>query len=197
MSSLALSLTFDQVVAGRKRLQKLEFFAWWTIIFFAATSGILQQFGIFCTSTGILYHCSSTYIKLSTFTRVIAYAIDFANAWIRFGGAIPLWLILHHSGVCVQHILHAVVLLPAFPREIALVALGMQSSHNTWTKKYSLVLYWVNCLLGLLSIFYLHSLDGRHLFWSNCSYYAFLICTVGVALLGLGELDSRVEKKHV
>ena len=129
----------------RSIVQKIEFTTLWIILINAAT---FQQ----SMAPSILY------TKLSFFTRATAYFIDFANATSKYKSVdlhdtikLSLWLLLHHFGVLGIHLSSAFFLSPKAPIEVFVWALASQSSHNTWTKKFSLTLYWGNVLVGVLA----------------------------------------------
>lgn len=67
--------------------------------------------------------------------------------------------------------------------------LALQSTHNTWTKKYSLGLYWGNVLLGVVTslVFSAFNMMGDEveLSWSLCLCMGVAIVTtvVGIVLL--------------
>ena len=179
----------------RKRLQKIEFFMGWVIIFLTVVSTLASsnvnvqqtQFFLALQSAAILY------FRLSLITRSFAYAVDLSNAFVRFDGVIPAWLILHHSGVWVQHLVKTFFLAPQSPMHIIIYSLGFQSTHNTWTKKYSLALYWGNVLVGVMAcihcIFIQHDADA---FASRCFNSSFRVTSAGIILL---FLDSHVSSK--
>jgi hypothetical protein len=164
----SLFTTYD-LYTLRKRLQKIEFFMCWVIVFIMAGTNISPTFPVVC-------------LKLSAFTRFFAYVLDFSNAYVKLDGSIPLWLVLHHSGVLFGHITNMFFLTPSSQFEVIMFALASQSSHNTWTKKLSLVLYWGNVLFGVLTCSYLHfSHDESNA--ASCFYWSLLVTSFGIALL--------------
>ncbi len=161
----------------RSSLQKFEFGTLWMIILHAA---IFQQSSAF----------SVLYIKLSFVSRLAAYSIDFANANAKHNlkpqtVTLPSWLVFHHSGVFGMHLFSAFFLTPKEPLEIFVWALCSQSSHNTWTKKFSLPLYWGNVLLGVLSGSYYACIlyDGEARYPAILFLASLVVAMVGIALL--------------
>lgn len=162
----------------RKSLQKFEFGTLWIILLHAA---IFQQASAF----------SVQYIKLSFVLRLAAYSVDFANANAKqilkpeTAVMLPLWLVFHHFGVVGMHLFSAFFLAPKEPLEIFVWALCSQSSHNTWTKKFSLPLYWGNVLLGVLSGSYYACFlyDGGARYPAILFLASLLVTMVGIALL--------------
>jgi len=144
----------------RQKLQKVEFLVIWTLFFaliasfFIANKDLVDQ----------VYTTSLIYVQYSVFSRIFAYILDFANAAVKLAtdddskwSAIPLWLILHHGGVLGSHIMIAFFFTgpDATSNNLPKMLFGLvatQSSHNTWTKKYSLILYWGNVLLGFVCL---------------------------------------------
>jgi hypothetical protein len=184
-------------LAIRKILQKAEFFMCWAIFFLTAVRSknayLAEQ-----TSPSMVLSSSAAifYIRLSLFTRSYAYAIDLANAWVKFDSNIPKWLVLHHSGVWSQHAIKAFFLTPHSPLQIMMFALGSQSSHNTWTKKHSLLLYWGNVIVGVLVCVYdVVKYHERNIFASRCFYYSLLVTSTGILLLALDTYISSKMKK--
>ncbi len=191
----------------RKHLQKIEFTILWVII---------ADTAIFRTAMSV----SSLYLKLSFISRATAYSVDFTNAASKYtppsssssstgskqGGmaigtvannsnifTLPVWLIMHHFGVLGMHLFFIFYLAPKAPIEILLCALASQSSHNTWTKKMSLILYWVNVIVGVLAgLAY-----GCFLYDGGAGYAIalFVVCVVvtcvGILLLAGGSMLGR------
>ena len=169
----------------RKHLQKVEFFACWTIAISAAANYVDRTL----SSETILYY-SSLYLKASVVSRALAYTSDFSNASERFSGDLPLWLILHHCGCLVLHFSKAVFLLDAGSRsQIILFTLASQSSHNTWTKKHSLFLYWGNVLVGVVTCCRIHfSHEDTDYEGAALSFFFSLVVTsIGIMLLVAGS----------
>ena len=65
----SLMLTTEDLYTLRKHLQKTEFFMCWVIALLMAVTSISPSFPIMC-------------LKLSAFTRFIAYVVDFTNAYV-------------------------------------------------------------------------------------------------------------------
>ena len=172
----------------RKRLQKVEFFICWTIAVSAAATYVDRTL----SSETLLYY-SSLYLKASVVSRALAYASDFSNASKTFSGDLPLWLILHHCGGFVQHFSKAVFLLDAGSRsQIILFALASQSSHNTWTKKHSLFLYWGNVLIGSITCCLVHfSHENTDREGAALSFFLGMVVTsIGILLLAAGSMSQ-------
>jgi hypothetical protein len=193
--------SLKQTLALRKQLQKVEFLACWMIIFVAAAADHMMIRAPESTSIpSCCYYYIILYSKFSTFTRALAYAVDLTNAWVKFDGAIPSWLVLHHSGLLAGHITEIFFLTPKTFSQIMFGALGFQSSHNTWTKKYSLKLYWGNVIIGALSWSKVYcdrgaaseeDIDSASSTARLCSYYSIIVTITGVLLLAL---DSTLRK---
>ena len=175
----SLVLTIDDLYTFRKHLQKTEFFMCWIIVLLMSVTNISPSLPV-------------AYLKLSAFTRFLAYVIDFTNAYVKLDGSIPLWLVLHHSGVLVGHITKMFFLTPSSQYQVILFALASQSSHNTWTKKLSLVLYWSNVLVGVVTSYLFHSSHTA----SNAAsgvYWSLVVTTFGISLL-VWDTISKVKR---
>ncbi len=191
----------------RAKLQKMEFFILWIIIADAA---------IFQAAIG----ASALYTKLSFFSRATAYSVDFANVMTKYhlpsstktttstnndNGSnalftLPIWLIMHHLGVLGTHFFSAFYLASKTPIDIFVWALASQSSHNTWMKKISLVLYWGNVLVGGIA----GSVYGCFLYDGGAGYAALMhvVCAIvawiGVVLLAGGSVSgSHMSLSHL
>ena len=212
LSSSSLMSTLSKKYHLRKDLQKIEFFTCWAIIFIslgltishhdtpcsdderctAHTSSILSS------QTQLLLPYMTFYLKASIVSRFIAYLFDFSNAAIKNHGALPLWLVLHHSGVLIQHISEAILLDGSSCVQVMLFALGCQSTHNTWTKKISIVLYWGNVFMGVVTGIYLNSMHGSHSNSSGASslaFFSFLVTNCGVVLLIVDTYCQKMKGK--
>ena len=198
--------SLKQTLAFRKQLQKVEFLACWMVFFIAAAADNDMMIMAPTSSSSISSSCclyyTILYLKISTFTRAFAYAVDLTNAWVTFDGAIPSWLVLHHGGLLVGQITEIFFLTPKSLNQIMIVALGSQSSHNTWTKKYSLKLYWGNVLIGVLTWLKFFSdrcaaageeqdMDSASSAARLCAHYSMIASFTGVLLLAL---DSNIRK---
>jgi hypothetical protein len=192
--------SLKQTLALRKQLQKVEFLACWMIVFVAAAADHMMIRAPASSIPSCCYYYMILYCKFSTFTRALAYTVDLTNAWVKFDGAIPSWLALHHSGILAGHITEIFFLTPKTLSQLMVIALGFQSSHNTWTKKYSLKLYWANVLLGVLSWSKVYSdrgaaseedMDSTSSTARLCSYYSIIVSITGILLLAL---DSTLRK---
>ena len=105
---------------------------------------------------------------------------------------LPLWLILHHFGVLGMHLFSVFYLAPKTPIEIIVWALGSQSSHNTWTKKLSLVLYWGNVLVGVLagSVYACFLYDGGAGYAAALFVASVVVTCAGIAFLIGGSVSG-------
>ena len=175
----------------RSSVQKFEFATLWIILIHAA---IFQK-----PST-----LSVLYTKVSFVSRLAAYCIDFANANEKYNQnpntmTPPLWLLFHHSGVVGMHLFSAFFLAPKKPIEIFVWALCSQSSHNTWTKKLSLSLYWGNVLLGVLSGSYSANFlyDGGSQYPAMLFLASLVVAIVGIGLLVLEQLNPGRARKSL
>ena len=104
-----LVLTTEDLYTLLKHLQKTEFFMCWIIALLRAVTSISPSLPVMC-------------LKLSAFTRSIAYVVDFTNVIVKLDSSIPMWLVLHHSGV--QHITKAFFLTPSSQYRVILFALA-------------------------------------------------------------------------
>jgi len=178
----------------RLKLQKIEFVTCWILfmvnlppLYVLQNSSTIELRSM----SRFIFDISVLYSRLSLMTRFVAYVIDFSTALakiyspsktILFKG-VPLWLILHHGGVYATHYLSAFPLVAQTHMQCALFMVCAQSSHNTWTKKYSKAIYWSNVAFGTLSTYVyiftkLH--DGHGVL--KCFGYMFGV-TVGIILL--------------
>ena len=179
-SKTSLVLTTDDLYTIRKHLQKMEFFMCWIIALLMAVTNISPSLPVMC-------------LKLSAFTRFLAYVVDFTNAYVKLDGSIPMWLVLHHSGVLAQHITKAFFLTPSSQYQVILFALASQSSHNTWTKKLSLVLYWGNVLVGVATCSCLHFSHAASNA-ASCFHWSLVVTTFGISLL-VRDTISKAKKR--
>lgn len=169
-------------VRRRKQHQKREFLTIWAFLFLL-TVGPMYHDNLASTA----HTAASLYIEVSLLTRIVAYAIDFANAREKLG-KLPSWLILHHVGVFAVHTTVALYFSRTYYKTM-LYLLGIQSTHNTWTKKYSMVLYWGNVLLGVITSIYVSAMnimqDEVSLSLGPCVCISVALSTtcVGVSLL--------------
>lgn len=169
----------------RHTLQKAEFAICWILL-------------LMTLLTNTVFPLSVLYMKVSAFTRVLAYAFDLANAWVKRNRKLPMWLILHHSGCTGQHFTSAFFITPNSPLHVTVFLLGSQSTHNTWTKRLSLVLYWGNVLVGVLASIYSHCYLHVSDIAGACFIRSFVMTSVGVALLvskSIMEKRKMVGKK--
>ena len=171
--------TTCDLYAIRKQLQKVEFFTCWFIAFLMAT-----------TNTSPAFTFAVACFKLSVVTRFFAYILDFSNAYEKLDGSIPMWLILHHSGVLAQHTIKAFLLTPTSQYDAIVFALGSQSSHNTWTKKLSLVLYWGNVLVGVICSSYFHFSHGESQ-EASCFFWSLVVILLGISLLVRDTISKK------
>ena len=142
----------------RWKLQKIEFVTCWILFMMNLPPLYVLQNS---STIELIFDVSVLYSRLSLVTRFIAYVVDFSTAFskncspsktILFKG-VPLWLILHHGGVYASHYLTAFPLAAQNHMQCALCMVCLQSSHNTWTKKYSKAIYWSNVAFGTLSTY--------------------------------------------
>jgi len=197
-STTILSYVYDI----RKKLQKVEFLIIWVLICVLITSLAVADQKSFVD----IYTISILYIQYSVLSRIFAYVMDFANASVKLGtednkwNGIPLWLILHHGGVLGSHIMIAFFFMnPAVDFKKMLLSLfATQSSHNTWTKKFSLILYWGNVVLGFLSLSYIAVLSTKRAVDDKGFSTAILLCSVISTLVGvlLLVIEAAKESKH-
>jgi len=138
----------------RQKLQKVEFLVIWLLVVALVITALIGDDVYDVCDTIAL-----NYIRYSVISRFLAYVMDFTNAAVKLGTgdekwrAIPLWLWMHHGGVLGSHVMIAFFFMD--PVTFAKYIFGLvanQSSHNTWTKKYSYFLYWGNVALGFASL---------------------------------------------
>jgi hypothetical protein len=79
--SLSLAEVLCNQYGFRRNLQKAESLCCWMIALLAA-------------STEAPLALLVLILQSAAFSRAFAYAVDFSNAWIKFDGAIPMWLAL-------------------------------------------------------------------------------------------------------
>merc|ERR1712113_1115182 len=77
--------------------------------------------------------------------------------------------------------------------------LVLQSTHNTWTKKYSFTMYWGDVLVGVLSTYVYAALNWQNAAWACGSIVAMmLIINMGIALLFMESVLKKSEAwKHM
>ena len=200
-------------IKRRKKLQKLEFLTCWVLILLLSEGLVARVMNCFqhdeedfkqLSSFSSYVHSSATqYIRMSIFTRVLAYAVDFANAREKLG-KLPSWLVLHHGGVTAFHTLVSCYFSRSYSKSL-LYLVALQSSHNTWTKKYSLALYWGNVFLGVFtscSFSLMNAMEDEvslSLVPCICSLVALFTTLAGVSILFVESLrcnHNKHEKKH-
>lgn len=148
----------------RLKLQKIEFVTCWILVMMNLPPlYVLQNSSAIelRRMSRLIFDVSVLYSRLSLVTRFVAYVIDFSTAFSKYCSpsktilfkGIPLWLILHHGGVYASHYLTAFPLATQNHMQCALCMVCLQSSHNTWTKKYSKAIYWSNVAFGALSTY--------------------------------------------
>ena len=153
----AFEVTLCNQMSKRKKLQKIEFLINWSFILLLAAGAMYHGNFFIKNVSSYLHTIALLYIEMSLFTRLLAYIIDFANAREKLG-KVPIWLALHHTGVVVIHITTALYFSRTYSKAM-LYLLAIQSTHNTWTKKYSLVLYWGNVMLGVITSIYFSAMN--------------------------------------
>jgi len=136
-------------VSRRKQVQKIEFITNWALLCLLA---ITAKHTALHNVSSHIHAIAFLYIEVSLFTRILAYAVDFANAREKLG-KLPAWLVLHHVGAFAHHLTAALYFSRSYFMTM-MILLILQSSHNTWTKKYSLALYWGNVLIGVITSIY-------------------------------------------
>ena len=150
----------------RIQLQKVEFCLCW-LLFLANILCDVRTVG--ATASTYILSFTLFYVQASTVSRGIAYAFDFSRAFVNTN-SIPEWLKLHHFGVLLQHTTMGYFILGRtyhlcldccdndinndiemmkicnglIRQRLVVFLLASQASHNTWTKRHSLVFYWGN-----------------------------------------------------
>lgn len=185
-------------IENRKKWQKVEFISCWifafSLVFFKETNAGEVILNNDQNIHDIILETATSYIQFSIFTRLLAYAVDFANADKKLG-TLPSWLILHHTGVVAIHSLTAFFFSQSNSKTI-LYMLALQSTQNTWTKKYSLMLYWGNVLLGVMTtlIFTTSNImdDKVELSWGLCLC---MMMAIGTTIVGIMQLFGECKQK--
>ena len=168
----------------RKQFQKMEFLTNWALLCLLAVG---ESHTVFNIISSHIHTAALLYIKASIFTRIVAYAIDFANARKKLG-KLPSWLILHHVGVLASHITVAFYFSRTYFKAM-LYLFCIQSTHNTWTKKYSLFLYWGNVLLGMMASIYASFMTAVQSEVSlSLGLYICMLVSLLTAITGVGLL---------
>ena len=218
----APTFTMRDMYIIRMKAQKAEFCGIWVMLSLNIIAMILRKNSSTSTNNqdsagqldlaSFLYEISVFYIKASLISRFLVYVFDFANARKKMGylknarsfAGFPLWLVFHHGGVYLSHCIVAFFIMAQNHFHCALLLAILQSTHNTWTKKYSKVLYWGNVLLGVLSTYVYVVAKWQDATWACLSMILMmLVVDMGIALLfmesfGIGtkKIDTRkVEKK--
>jgi len=158
-----------QVEDTSKELKHFQYVSILTIEYF--------YFRISAISRGVAYafdFARASIIFKTSVNKDSDCSTDTDNGVGKIFGCIPEWLILHHFGVLVLHISMAFFIFAgeyddAYRRSdddamnqgdiflsplvrITIVLLGMQASHNSWTKRHSIILYWGNAFgIGVTS----------------------------------------------
>ena len=110
----------------------------------------------------------------------------------------PLWLVFHHGGLYVSHSIGAHFIMAQNHFQCALILAILQSTHNTWTKKYSKVLYWGNVLLGVLSTYVYVIVSWQNATWACVSMILMmLVVDMGIALLFMESFGISIKKADV
>jgi len=150
----------------RIKLQKVEFCICW-LLFFANALCVGRTVGAMVSTSFLSF--TLFYVQASIFSRVIAYLFDFSRAFVTTN-SIPEWLKLHHGGVLLHHTMCYIMVggssdicldncyndinngiemmqicNGSLRLRLIVYLLILQATHNTWTKRLSLVFYWVNC----------------------------------------------------
>ena len=217
----APTFTMRDMYIIRMKAQKTEFCGIWVLLSLNIFAMILPKHSSTSTNNqdsagqlylaSFLYEISVFYIKASLISRFLVYVFDFANARKKMGylknassfAGFPLWLVFHHGGVYMSHFIVAFFIMAQNHFQCALLLAILQSTHNTWTKKYSKVLYWGNVLLGVLSTYVYVVVKWQDATWACVSMILMmLVVDMGIALLfmesfGIGtkKIDTKVEKK--
>merc|ERR1712151_821125 len=140
--------------------------------------------------------------KLSLISRFLVYTFDFANARNKLGylkgsasfAGFPLWLVFHHGGVFITHAIVALFVEAQTLFHCAVMLLVLQSTHNTWTKKYSYTMYWGNVLVGVLCTYVYAALNWQNAVWACGSIVAMMsIINTGIALLFVESVLKKSE----
>jgi hypothetical protein len=197
----------------RMKAQKAEFFGIWVLLSLniiamilikhLSTSSNHQDYAGYQYSASVIFQTSVLYTKASLISRFLVYLFDFANARQKMGylknastfAGFPLWLVFHHGGVYVSHSIAAHFIMAQNHFQCALILAILQSTHNTWTKKYSKVLYWGNVLLGVLSTYVYVIVSWQNATWACVSMILMmLVVDMGIALLFMESFGISIKK---
>ena len=197
--------TLCSQIDNRKNWQRLEFITCWIFAFLLLVSSSLSGVTMknndntivaALSNTTILVQAAKLYTQISVITRILAYAVDFANASKKLG-SVPSWLIFHHMGAVIMHLSTAMFFSWTHSTTMILYMLSMQSTHNTWTKKYSLALYWSNVGLGAFTTPICTTLN---IMQNDLSYVAILCSMIGYKTTVVGVIllisDSMKQKQN-
>jgi len=196
----------------RMKQQKLEFICSWVFIILLA--------GIMITKEGedeakaqkeddlpmAIFTMALLHVKIiSVYTRIFAFAVDFLNTRDKLGAVkgnlmgLPSWLLYHHIGVYLSGVVIDIFLTPRNYVEALVISLSLQSTNNTWTKKYSYAMYWVNVLVGVISSWYfLVALrDGEDALLAKFGMMASLLSAyTGAGMLAMESFQCKKKKKN-
>jgi len=187
--------------------QKAEFITSWAFIILLAIiliqGGSPDEKNAADSIQMAIYNLAILHIKVSSvYTRAFASAVDFAKTRDKFGAmkgnfmGLPSWLLYHHFGVCLSSISTSYFVIPRDYFEALVILVFLQSTNNTWTKKYSYVLYWGNVLLDVIMSWYFVSLHVEDaLVESLCMMASLLGAYFGAGLLAMQSVQCRAVKK--
>jgi hypothetical protein len=191
----------------RMKQQKAEFITSWAFIILLAIvliQGSPDEKNAADSTQMAIYNLALLHIKVSSvYTRAFAFAVDFANTRDKFGAVkgnlmgLPSWLLYHHFGVYLSSISTSYFIIPRDYFEALVILVSLQSTNNTWTKKYSYVLYWGNVLLGVITSWYFVSLHVEDAFGASlCMMASLLGAYLGAGLLAMQSFQCpRTVKK--
>ena len=209
----ASTFTMRDMYTIRMNAQKAEFCSIWVLLSLNIIAMILRKYSSMSTSNQdsagqhylapTLYEISLFYIKASLISRFLVYVFDFINARKKMGylktassfAGFPLWLVCHHGGVYLGHFIIAFFMVAQNHFQCAMLLAIWQSSHNTWTKKYSKVFYWGNVLLGVVTLFFYVLVKWKDDTWACISMVLIMVVAdMGVALLFMESFGIGTKK---
>jgi hypothetical protein len=208
MVSSSQLFTIRRLFNLRMKQQKAEFITSWVLIILLAIiliqGGSPNEKNAADSIQMAIYNLAILHIKVSSvYTRAFAFAVDFANTRDKFGAVkgnlmgLPSWLLYHHFGVYLSSISTSYFVIPRDYFEALVILVSLQSTNNTWTKKYSYVLYWGNVLLGVITSWYFVSLHVEDAFGASlCMMASLLGAYLGAGLLAMQSFQCpRTVKK--
>ena len=127
---------------NRKKWQRIEFFTYRVI---AILLLIATEKAIHNEILTVLHQSATPCVQVLIFRRILAYAVDFANASKKLG-CVPTWLILQHASVVAIQVLLATKLSQSYYKTV-LHKVALKVTHSTWLKK---IAAWCSVITSLV-----------------------------------------------